>query len=83
MLRLTHTQRRPGRSVEHRTAHCYAPDSEYRLNGGYMIEVSARPFREVRQLVKEATPAQRDAIREGRISDAIAKLRGQVQPSGL
>jgi hypothetical protein len=48
-----------------------------------MIEVSARPFREVRQLVKEATPAQRDAIREGRISDAIAKLRGQVQPSGL
>lgn len=71
----------PVGSVEHRVAHCYAPDSEYKLNGGYMIQVSSRSFTAVSKQVKAASPAQQEDIRAGRITAAIAQLRAQVPPA--
>jgi hypothetical protein len=41
-------------SIEHRVAHCYAPESDYRLKGGYMIQVSSRSYPEVSKLVKRS-----------------------------
>lgn len=72
----------PVGSITHRAAHCYAPDSLHRLNGGYLIEVSDIPFSTVKKKVKEATPTQGDDIREGRITETIAKLRSQIPPFG-
>lgn len=71
----------PVGSVEHRTAHCFAPDSEYRQGGGYLVQVSRRSFAQVSGLVKEATPQQREQIQRGEITEAIAKLRAQTPPA--
>lgn len=61
-----------------RTSHCYAPDSAYKT--GYDIRVSGTPFTEVCKTMRAATAAQERAIREGRITEAVQKLRDQVGP---
>ncbi|MER6548478.1 hypothetical protein [Streptomyces sp. NPDC001250] len=54
------------------------PDSEYET--GYDIRVSGTPFAEVRKTMRSATAAQARAIREGRITEAVQKLRDQPGP---
>jgi hypothetical protein len=70
----------PGDHV-HRIAHCYAPDSEYE-HGGYWILVTDTPYSVPRKTMRQATSAQRSAIRDGRISEAVQRLRDQPQPIG-
>jgi hypothetical protein len=65
----------------HRTAHCSAPDSSYDATGYYLL-VTDTPFSAIRTAVKQATVRQRSAIRAGRISPAVQRLRDQPQPRG-
>ncbi|WJV51713.1 hypothetical protein [Streptomyces flavofungini] len=67
----------PAGATERRTAHCYAPDSPYRLRS-LTITVSAEPFDMVRDTVREASPYRRSMIQQGRITPAVARLRAQV-----
>lgn len=69
----------PVGTVVHRLAHCYAPDSAYR-QGGYWIDVSSRPYREVAKSVRPATAAQQRAMCGGRVSSAVQRLRDQPPP---
>lgn len=65
----------------HRGAHCNAPDSKY-SETDYWIRVSGTPFPTVQKSIRTATVAQRQAIRDGRISDAVQQLRDQEPPVG-
>lgn len=65
----------------HRTAHCYAPDSQYG-DTGYWILVTDTPFSTPRKAIREASLAQRAAISGGRISEAVQRLRDQPRPIG-
>lgn len=64
----------------HRVAHCYAPDSPYD-KAGYWILVSAASFASRRKGMRAATVYQRSAIRSGRISEAVQRLRDQPTPT--
>ena len=70
----------PGEYVP-RVAHCYAPDSEYE-RAGYWILVTDTPYSAHRKTIRQASSVQRSAIRDGRISDAVQRLRDQPQPIG-
>ena len=63
-----------------RAAHCIAPDSPYKRTG-YNVLVSGTPFSAVAKTMRKATPAQARAIRDGRISEAVQKLRDQAPPT--
>jgi hypothetical protein len=65
----------------HRVAHCYAPDSSYDETG-YNLRVSSTQFSAVRKTMRKATVAQERAIRDGRISETVQKLRDQAPPAG-
>lgn len=69
---------KPG-DTTHRVAHCYAPDSEYD-DLGYNIRVTDVPFSTARKSVRTASTVQRAAIQDGRISEAVQKLRDQTPP---
>ncbi|WP_331719512.1 hypothetical protein OG693_39795 (plasmid) [Streptomyces sp. NBC_01259] len=64
-----------------RSAHCTAPDSPYTATG-YHLLVTDTPFSAIRTAMKQATIRQRSAIRAGRISTAVQRLRNQPQPRG-
>ncbi|MER7720846.1 hypothetical protein ABTX99_28535 [Streptomyces flaveolus] len=70
----------PGDYV-HRVAHCYAPDSEYD-QAGYWILVTNTPYSTPRKTMRQASTSQRYAIQDGRISDAVQRLRDQPLPIG-
>lgn len=69
----------PG-DVTDRAAHCFAPDSPYDQTG-YRIRVAAAPFFTVRSTLQQATRNQRAAIRRGRVSAAVQRLRDQPVPA--
>lgn len=64
----------------HRVQHCYARDSEYQQHG-YWVHITDTRFGRVRGTVRAASVAQRSAIRSGRISPAVQRLRGQASPA--
>lgn len=68
----------PG-DVADRPARCFAPDSPYRQTG-YLIHVTNKPFFTVRSTLQQATRNQRSAIRRGRLSAAVQRLRSQPAP---
>lgn len=68
----------PG-DVLHRYPHCSSAHSPYRETG-YLIAVTNIPLAEVYRRLRRATPAQGDAIRRGRVTSAIERLRAQVPP---
>lgn len=63
-----------------RAAHCYAPDSQYKETG-YHIMVTDTPFSTVRKTMKAATAHQTRAIWQGRINEAVQRLRDQPPPT--
>ncbi|MFK4107502.1 hypothetical protein [Streptomyces sp. NPDC002176] len=65
--------------IVHRIAHCYADDSTYRRTG-YRIVIVKTPFSEVSKSMRTATSSQRQAIQDGRSSEAVRKLRDQRLP---
>ncbi|MFF5759655.1 hypothetical protein ACFY7A_30005 [Streptomyces longwoodensis] len=64
--------------VLHRYAHC-GQHGPYRKTG-YLITVTSTPLAEVWGRMRRASPAQRDAISEGRSTSAIERLRRQPLP---
>lgn len=67
--------------LTHRVAHCWAPDSPYQ-DSGYQILISPVSYATAKKEVRSATPAQQRAIREGRITAAVQRLRDQSPPQG-
>jgi hypothetical protein len=61
--------------------HCLAPDSPYQQTG-YIVRVSGTPFSAVRKTMRSATATEERAIREGRITEDVQKLRDQEPPTG-
>lgn len=67
----------PVGTFTHRIAHCWAPDSAYK-RGGYWIEITDTAYSAVKSTVRTATRAQQRALCDGRISDAVRRLRTQL-----